>query len=95
VETRKSFTDDRPNKAKKKYATAHTNSDYAVNRKMVLAMQQLGCGQAGAAVVGGMLSIAPNVFNGKWTPLEEEIAKLQTTLGETILNENVKKEKKL
>jgi hypothetical protein len=62
---------------------------------MVLAMQQLGCGQAGAAVVGGMLSIAPNVFNGKWSALEEEIAKIQTTLGETIIDENVEKEKQL
>ena len=58
-------------------------------------MQQLGCGQAGAAVVGGMLSIAPNVFDGQWSPLEEEIAKLQTTFGEKIIDENVEKEKKL
>jgi hypothetical protein len=63
--------------------------------KMVLAMQQLGCGQAGAAVVGGMLSIAPNVFDGQWSPLEEEIAKLQTTFGEKIIDENVEKEKKI
>jgi hypothetical protein len=63
--------------------------------KMVLAMQQLGCGQAGAALVGGMLSIAPNVFDGQWSPLEEEIAKLQTTFGEKIIDENIEKEKKL
>ena len=53
AETRKGFVDQRPNKTEKKYATAHRNSDYAVNLKMVLAMQQLGCGQAGVAVVGG------------------------------------------
>jgi hypothetical protein len=95
AETRKGFKDPRVNKEPKKYATAHRNSDYSINLKMVLAMQQLGCGQAGAAVVGGMLSIAPNVFNGKWSALEEEIAKIQTTLGETIIDENVEKEKQL
>ena len=44
---------------------------------------------------GGVLSIAPNIFNGKWTPMEEEIARIQTELGENIIDENVEKEKSL
>jgi hypothetical protein len=95
VETRKGFKDEQTNKGAKKYITAHQNSDYSMNLKMVMAMQQLGCSQTGAAVVGGMLLIAPNVFNGKWTPMEEELAKIQVSLGEDIIDKNIEKEKAL
>jgi hypothetical protein len=60
---------------------------------MVLALQQLGSGQAGAGVLGGMLSILPDAFHSKWTLLEVEIGKVEIELGNTILSENVEKEK--
>jgi hypothetical protein len=79
----------------KKYAVPHLTSDYAVNTKIVLAMQQLGAGQAGASILGGMLSILPSALNGQWATLEEEIGKIQTVIGNSILNDNIKKEKAL
>jgi hypothetical protein len=49
-------------------------------------MQQLGCDQTGADVIGGMLSILPD-RPAMWTPMEEEISKVQIMLGNTILEE--------
>jgi hypothetical protein len=43
-----------------------------------------------------VLSIAPKAFNVKWTSMEqEEVAKLQILLGETIIDKNIEKEKAL
>jgi hypothetical protein len=75
------------------WAKAHLTSDYNINNQVVLAMQQLGCGQAGAAVMGGMLSIAPSAFANTWTDMEVEIAAAQVSLGSDILDENIMKEK--
>jgi hypothetical protein len=55
------------------YGKVHLVEDYALNLKMVLAMQQLGCGQAGTLVIWGMLSIYTNRMGDDWTQIEEEI----------------------
>jgi hypothetical protein len=47
-----------------RYARKHLVVDYTLNLKMVLAMQQLGQGMTGTAVVGGLLSICDNQMNG-------------------------------
>jgi hypothetical protein len=62
---------------------------------MVLAMQQMGCGQAGAAVLGGMLSIGTDVLKNTWTKLEEAIGAAQIRMANTVINENIEKEKAL
>jgi hypothetical protein len=62
---------------------------------MVLAMQQMGCGQSGAGVLGGMLSIGTNVLRNTWTKLEEAIGMAQIRLANTVINENIEKEKEL
>jgi hypothetical protein len=62
---------------------------------MILAMQQMGCSKAGASILGEMLSIAANAFDSQWTKLEEKIGIFQIILGNTILNENIEKEKEL
>jgi hypothetical protein len=74
-------------------AVPHLVSDYSINNAMVLSMQQLGCGQTGAAVVGGMLSITPNAFHNTWTDMEVAIGKVQVKVGKNILKENVEKGK--
>jgi hypothetical protein len=58
-------------------------------------MQQLGCGQAGAVVLGGMLLVTPNAFHNTFSDIEIQIGKHQIAAGTTILKENVKKEKQL
>jgi hypothetical protein len=62
---------------------------------MVLAMQQMGCAQAAGAVLGGMLSVGHNSFKNSWPKLEEKIGAMQVILGNTILEENLRKEKEL
>jgi hypothetical protein len=69
--------------------------DYIINYKIILAMQQVGCGQTGASILGGMLSICNNPFGNTWTPIEEEIGRSQIVLRNTILDENVSKEKEI
>jgi hypothetical protein len=61
----------------------------------MLACQQFGGGQAVAAHIGGMLSIVENSFHNTWTNIEETIGKAQIEFGNTILSENIKKEKNL
>jgi hypothetical protein len=69
---------------------------YALNIRMVLALQCLGKGQASAAILGGMLSILVSdaVYN-KWTALEEAVGKIQVILVNNILTENIETEKLL
>jgi hypothetical protein len=69
--------------------------DYGLNIKMILAMQQLGCGMAGATVLVGLLSICNNPLNGTWTQLEENLGKTRIELGKDIIDEKVQEEKKL
>jgi hypothetical protein len=76
-----------------RYAIRHTIGEYALNVKMVLAMQQMGCAQAAGAVLGGMLSVGHNCFKNIWPKLEEKIGAMQVILGNTILEENLRKEK--
>jgi hypothetical protein len=45
------------------------------------ALQQMGCGQTGAAILGGMLSIAASPFKGSWIKMEEAIGKTQIQMG--------------
>jgi hypothetical protein len=60
----------------------------------MLAMQQLGCGQAGAAVLGGKLSIVPNAFAASRTNMEVAIRTAQVSLaGSNILDENLERGK--
>jgi hypothetical protein len=66
-----------------------------VNAKVVLAMQQMGYDKTGAAILGGMLSLAMSPFKNTWLRMEEAIGKTQVILGNTILSENVEKEKEL
>jgi hypothetical protein len=79
----------------KNYAVPHPIGEYEVNQKIILLMQQLGSGRAGATILGGMLSIVPHAFDFQWAKLEEEIGVSQIILGNTILNENIMKEKEL
>jgi hypothetical protein len=76
-------------------AVPHLVSDYSINNQIVLAMQQLGCGQAGAAVLGGMLSVTPNAFHNTFSDIEVQIGKHQIAAGNSILEDNVEKEKQL
>jgi hypothetical protein len=62
---------------------------------MILAMQHLGCGMTGAAVIGRLLSICFNPMASCWNRIEEKIGKAQIKLGEEIIVENINKEKKL
>jgi hypothetical protein len=45
--------------------------DYISNIKIVLTMQQMGWGLAGAGILGGMLYIVPSALDSQWTPMEE------------------------
>jgi hypothetical protein len=76
-----------------KYATAFRTDVYSLNLRLVLAFQRMGCGQAAAGVLGGMLSIQPNAFHSHWTTIEESIGRIQIALGQEILNENIAGEK--
>ena len=78
-----------------RYAIRHPMGDYAVNTKMVLALQQIGGGETAAGVLGGMLSIGPQVLRNQWTKLEETIGIAQIQLANTVINENIKKEQEL
>ena len=63
---------------------------------MVLVMQQIGYRQAGAAMIGRVLSIIPDTFHTTMrTHLEERVRKIQITLGDAILDNNIEKEKML
>jgi hypothetical protein len=62
---------------------------------MVLALQCLGSGHAGAGIIGAMLGILPDAFHSKWSVLEEAIGKTQVLLGNDILSENIEREKEL
>ncbi len=62
---------------------------------MVLGLHELGHGGAASCVFGGMLSIVPQALSNWWTPLEERIGKSQVILGNTIIDENIVKEKEL
>ena len=95
AQTKTVLGDDGRYKYKQTRAVPHLVSDYSINNQVILAMQQVGCGQAGAAVVGGMLSITPNAFHNTFTDIEVEIGKKQVSAGTTILDENVEKEKLL
>jgi hypothetical protein len=77
------------------YHVPRLMSEYAMNLKMVLALQQMGQGKTGAGILGGMFSIIPEGLKNQWTELEEAIAQYQIALGTTILEENVKKEQLL
>ena len=90
--TKVEMGEDNRRKKKADRAIPHLVADYAINNQMILAMQQLGCGQAGAAVVGGMLSITPNAFHNTFTDIEVDIGKKQVAVGKKILEENVQKE---
>jgi hypothetical protein len=62
---------------------------------VVLAMQQLHCGQAVVTMIGGLLSICSAPMSGMWTQIEEEIGKTQIKLGKEDITKNIHKEKKL
>jgi hypothetical protein len=73
----------------------HLVEDYALNLKIILTMQQLGCGKAGATIIGGLMSICKKSLNGTWVKIREELGKAQIQLGKEIVDENIHKEKKL
>jgi hypothetical protein len=79
----------------RRLAVRHYLTDYSVNVKSILAMQQLGHGQAGASVVGASLGLVPNSMAFDWTSLEERIGVVQIALGRDIIAENILKEKAL
>ena len=66
------------------YAVPRLMSEYALNIKMVLALQQMGQGKTGAGILGGMFSVIPEGLKNQWTELEEAIAQYQIALGTTI-----------
>jgi hypothetical protein len=78
-----------------RYAIRHSVGDYAVNVKLVLALQQIGSGETAAGIIGGMLQIGVNLFRNTWTRLEEAIGAAQIIVANTVINENIKKEKEL
>jgi hypothetical protein len=81
--------------APNQYAVHHLHDDYALNQKMIMALQQVGSGRAGGAVLGGLLSIFVDPMKNQWTDIETSIGKAEIGLGEDILEANIKEEKSL
>jgi hypothetical protein len=71
------------------YAVHHLHDNYAMNQKKILALQLLGSGQAGGAVLGGLLSIFVDPMKNQWTNVATSIGKAEICLGEDILEANV------
>jgi hypothetical protein len=84
-----------PKASPNRYAVHHLHDDYALNQKMILALQLVGLGQAGGAVLGGLLSIFVDPMKNQWTNVETSIGKAEIGLGEDILEANVEEEKRL
>ena len=56
------------------FATQRLATDYAINLKMVLVLQQLGHGGAASCVFGGMLSIVPQALRNCGRPWRRGLA---------------------
>jgi hypothetical protein len=68
-------------------------SDYAINKQVVLACQQSGCGARMASTFCGLLSISKrSIWMMCFTIVEELIGKFQIWLGKNIIVENLKNE---
>ena len=71
--------------------------DYAINRRLILAMQGIGCGGRETAEFCGIFGITNgyHTWPKHFCNLEKLIAKVQIDLGKEIINENLDEEKKI
>jgi hypothetical protein len=69
--------------------------NFELNAQLLMALQQCGQGEDDAAVYAGMLNFSVSPIHAGWTRLEEEIGLKEIQLRETIINKNIKLERKM
>lgn len=69
--------------------------DYDINRKMVLAMQSIGEGEAAARLITSFLGLSKGGFGRRWVEIEQSIAEEEIILCQEIVAENLEEEKRL
>jgi hypothetical protein len=70
-------------------------SEFELNVKYLMGLQQCGAGENDAAVYAGMLDLAASPIHAGWTKLEEEIGLEEIQLGGEIIAENIELEKSI
>jgi hypothetical protein len=65
---------------------------YALNTRLLLALQQCGGGENDAAVHAGMLDLGINPMHSNWQEVEQEIGRSKIKLGERTVGENLELE---
>jgi hypothetical protein len=68
-------------------------SEFELNARYLMALQQCGAGENDAAVYAGMLDLAVSPIHAGWTRMEEEIGLEEILLGEQIIDENIELER--
>ncbi len=68
-------------------------SEFDLNAKFLMALQQCDTGINNADVYAGMLDLAVSPIHAGWTKMEEEIGLEEILLGEQIIGKNIDLEK--